>query len=150
VTPVSDGMTAGAEPDAAVTRAWLACTDVITTFFRLVDDGQAGKTMDLFTEDAVMQMGETSLTGAALQSAMRSRETDGVRRVHFAAPSSFRLVADGEAEAETLLQLFSLGDDQSGGPKARALTRVNDRLVRGEDQIWRVAARMVTVLVGGE
>lgn len=144
------GVAAGAEPDPAVTRAWLACTDVITTFFRLVDDGQASKTLELFTDDAVMQVGETRLTGEALQSAMRGREIDGVRRVHFAAPSSFCLTADGEAEAETLLQLFVLGDEQADGPQARALTRITDRLVRGEDQVWRVARRIVTVLAGGE
>jgi hypothetical protein len=138
------------EPDLTATQAQLACSDVIARFFKLVDGGQASKTMDLFTHDAVMKMGDISLSGDALRAAMAGRETDGVRRVHVASPSSFRLTADGSAEAETLLQLFVLGEDQANGPKSRALTRLNDRFVRGDDHVWRLAERVVTVLAGGE
>jgi ketosteroid isomerase-like protein len=150
VSPVTGTAVAGSEADPAVLQAWLACTDVITAFFRLVDAGQASRTLELFTDDAVMRMGDVEISGDALRSAMRGRETDGIRRVHFPTPASFRLTADGRAEAQTLLQLFILGDEQAAGPKARALTRLNDRFVRGEDRVWRLAERAVTVLAGGE
>jgi hypothetical protein len=45
VTFTEDAPSTGTEPDLATTRARLACTDVITTFFQLVDGGQASETI---------------------------------------------------------------------------------------------------------
>jgi hypothetical protein len=131
-------------------QARIARLDVITTFFQLVDSGHTSRTLELFTPEPEMTLGDVTVTGDGLTAAMRNRETDGVRRLHFPAESSFRLPATDQAEAETLLQLYILSDDHANGPTARALTQVKDRFARGDDGIWRLSRRAVTVLAGSE
>ncbi|MCI2420025.1 nuclear transport factor 2 family protein [Saccharopolyspora sp. K220] len=140
----------GAEPDPATAQARIACLEVITTFFQLVDGGHASRTVELLTTDAEMTIGDVTVKGEELAAAMRKRETDGIRRVHFSAEPSFRLLGPDEAETETLLQLFHLGDEQKLGPAARALTHLKDRFVRGGDGVWRLSRRAVTILAGSE
>lgn len=70
-----------------------------------------------------MTADDVAVKGEMLAAALRKRETDGIKRVHFPAESSFRLLGPDEAETETLLQLFHLGDEQVLGPAARAVRR---------------------------
>ncbi|MFD5572350.1 nuclear transport factor 2 family protein [Streptomyces cadmiisoli] len=142
----------GTEPDLAELRARAACMDVIDAFFRWVDDGEAERTVELFTPNGELVMDQAHFTGTALTAAMRARQDATSKSgVHVPAASSFRLLAPGEAETHTYLHLYRDADQQDGHPPvARAVTQIKDRFVRGEDGRWRIARRVVNVVAGGE
>lgn len=143
---------AGFEPNIAAVQARHACLDVIDAFFRRVDTGNAARTVDLFTSDGELVLGQTSLSGESLAKAMEVRQNDSDKRGHHVpATSSFRLISDREAEAQTYLHLYRDAEQQPDKPPvARALTLLTDRFVRGDDGRWRIARRQVDIIAGGE
>ncbi|MFF0223308.1 nuclear transport factor 2 family protein [Streptomyces sp. NPDC004629] len=144
------GAPIGSEPGQEALAARMACLDVLTEFFQLVDSGHASRALELFTEDAEMVVNGVAASGEALRAGLAARETDGIKRLHLPGEPSFRLVNSDEAETEILLQLFHLGPGQDKKPTARTLTHIKDRFVRDEQRVWRLAHRMVTVLAGDE
>jgi hypothetical protein len=145
----TSGLAVGTEPDIEGLRARAACLDVINRTLRLVDEGNATSSLALYTEDGVMQIGDDTLAGEALYEAMRGREIDGVARIHLPGQTDFELVGPREARAMTLLHLYNLDHDHSSVPAPRALTRLDDQLVRDEHGVWKLARRDVTVLADG-
>ncbi|RSM70519.1 hypothetical protein DMH04_44830 [Kibdelosporangium aridum] len=141
--------TIGAEPDAEALNARAACTDVINATYRLVDEKRATSSVQLYTEDAVMELNGNVLGTEAIAGAMESREADDIQRVHIPAQTDFWLEAPYKAHAVTLLHVYYLAQDPTVIPPPKTLTRVDDTLTRSADGVWRVARRAVTVLAGG-
>ncbi|MFE7156986.1 nuclear transport factor 2 family protein [Streptomyces sp. NPDC057636] len=139
----------GAEPDDELVRARIACLDVIATFFRLIDTGQATKALELFTDDAELIVGGMVASGDHLRRALLDEENDGVRRVYLPGESSFWLVTPNVALADTPLQVFQFHHGQGTETSAFTITHIRDRFVRNEQRVWRVSRRVVTVLAGG-
>ena len=142
---------AGKEAELEELQAHAACSDVIAQFFRYVDSGQATRAAGLFTEDAEMSSGDLTATGEQIRAILSIRETDGKRRLHFPTEISFELTSPNEANAQTLLQLFVLNDENpQASPQVRAITHVDDVLVRTDGDGWRLSRRRVTILAGSE
>lgn len=149
VTAAGDARTIGAVPDLEALRARAACLDIVSASLRLVDEKHALEVLSLYTEDAVMDLGGTELSGENLVAAMRTRETDEVQRVHVPGQMEFWLDGPDRARVVTLLQLYNLGADQSVVPPVVALTRLDDHFVRSGSGVWRLARRVVRPLAGG-
>jgi hypothetical protein len=122
---------------------------VIAQFFRFVDSGQATRAAELFTEDGEMSSGDFVATGEQIRSILSIRETDGKKRLHFPTRISFELISPTEATAQTLLQLFVPNAEGSEATQVRAITHVDDVLIRLDGR-WLLKRRRVTVLAGKE
>jgi SnoaL-like domain len=141
---------AGTPPRAAAVQARLACSDLVTSFFELVDDGHAARTAELFTADAELILGKTFTGVASIRAAMQVRQDDAERKTaHVPAQSSFRLLGPDRAEGRTFVQVYRLDLDQST-PATYALSLLTDAFARGSDGRWRFARRELSVLAGGE
>ena len=141
---------AGSPPELAAVQARLACSDLVTSFFELVDDGHAARTAELFTVDAELILGRTFNGVDSIRAAMQVRQDDVERKTaHVPAQSSFRLLGPDRAEGRTYVQVYRLDLDQST-PTAYALSLLTDAFARGVDGRWRFARRELAVLAGGE
>jgi hypothetical protein len=141
---------AGDPPELAAVQARLACLDLVTRFFELVDDGHAAGTADLFTADAVLILGRKFTGIESIRAAMQVRQDDVERKTaHVPAQPSFRLLGPDRAEGRTFVQVYRLDLDQST-PTTYALSLLTDAFARGPDGRWRFARRELTVLAGGE
>jgi hypothetical protein len=137
--------------DAAHLVMRLSCFDVVRASFRLIDDGRAGATAELYAEGATLVRhgeGELRLRGDAIGQAMRQREQLDRRTVHVVTPSSFRRLDTDRAECESHLQVYDLSDDPAAPPTPTLLSRVHDELVSRPDGSWLITARRITVLAG--
>jgi SnoaL-like domain len=139
--------------DLAAAQAYSGCLDVVQAFFAFVDGGRGGLAYRLFAPGGRMTRGDVSISGTELESALRARESDGIRRRHVAGVYSCCLTGAGQAVTETIYQLYLLGepaDGGSSGPLAPSgMTRLIDRFVRTASGTWRIAEREVRVLAGG-
>jgi hypothetical protein len=141
---------AGTQPELAAIQARLACLDLVTEFFELVDDGHAARTAELFTADAELILGRTFTGAESIRAAMQARQDDVERETaHVPAQPSFRLLSPDRAEGRTYVHVYRLDLDQST-PSAYALSLLTDAYARGVDGRWRFARRELTVLAGGE
>jgi hypothetical protein len=134
----------------AAAQASAACLDVVLAFFALIDGGSGGAAYQLFAPGGRMSRGDMSVSGDDLEKGLRARESDGVRRRHVTGLFSFTLTGDGQAETETVYQLY-LGESAGGGSQLVApsgVTRLVDRFVRTSAGRWRIAEREVHILAG--
>ncbi|GAA3527208.1 hypothetical protein GCM10022222_07760 [Amycolatopsis ultiminotia] len=130
-------------------EARLACTDLINSFGRLVDSGQAGKAVELFTEAGVLvSPGQVIRGREELAKAFAAREADADRRtVHQVTNVVFEAVGPETARAQSIVCLYVLG--RPGELTPRALSRFDDEFERGEDGRWRFSRRTAAPLAGG-
>jgi hypothetical protein len=141
---------AGNPPELAAVQARLACLDLVTRFFELVDDGHAAGAADLFTADAELILGSKFTGIESIRAAMQIRQDDAERKTaHVPAQPSFRLLGPDRAEGRTYVQVYRLDLDQST-PTTYALSLLTDAFARGPDGRWRFAKRELAVLAGGE
>ncbi|RYF38076.1 MAG: hypothetical protein EOO27_51410, partial [Comamonadaceae bacterium] len=63
VSTTSAEFIAGTEPEFAQIQARMACLDLVTSFFELVDAGHAARTADLFTSDGTLNIVGKSIEG---------------------------------------------------------------------------------------
>jgi hypothetical protein len=146
---------AGSVTGLAQLQARLACEDVVRASFRLIDEGHATQAAGVYTLDGTLTLsdtakhvGDVTLRGTDIRCAMRQREAEDRKTVHLLTQSSFQFTDPDLAELECHLQVYGLGDDRTESPKPRALSRVQDVLVRGADGAWRISARRITILAG--
>ena len=135
-----------------VFEARVGCEDVVRASFRLIDEGQARASADLYTADATLVMnsaGETRLQGDQIRQAMHQREQAVRATAHVVSPLSFELVGPDGAECDCYLQVYALESEPTAPPRLQAVSRFHDVLVRAADGRWRIAARRITVLAGG-
>ena len=143
-------MVAGGEPSPEELAVRVACLDVASRFYDVIDQGRATLTTELFTADAELALGPDRWVGTGqIAAAMAAREANVERRTaHIAIPRSFRVLGPEQAEADSLLQLFVLGTQGEAVPHPAALSRVRDSFRRGDDNRWRLSRREVTVIAG--
>jgi hypothetical protein len=146
---------AGSVTGWAQLQARLACEDAVRASFRLIDEGHATQAAGLYTVDGTLtlsdttkQVGDVTLRGADIHRAMRQREAEDRKTVHVLTQSSFALTDPDRAESACHLQVYGLGGDRTASPKPRALSHVQDVLVRGPEGAWRISARRITILAG--
>ena len=151
----ADHGVAGSVTGIAHLQARLACDDLVRASFRLIDEGHATQAAELYAvdgtltlADATKQVDDVTLRGEDIHRAMRQREAEDRKTVHVLTQSSFQLTDADLAESECHLQVYGLGDDRTESPKPRALSHVQDILVRGADGAWRISARRITILAG--
>jgi hypothetical protein len=104
-------MVVGGEPSPEELAVRLACLDVASRFYDVVDQGRATLATELFTADAELALGPERWVGTGqIAAAMAAREANVERRtVHITVPTSFRVLGPEQAEAESLLQLLVWG-----------------------------------------
>jgi hypothetical protein len=142
-------VTSAQDAEGLLTR--FDCLDLVRTSFRLIDEGHAGATAELYAANATLVThsdGEIRLQGEEIRLAMRQREKQDRRTVHVVSPSSFQLIEADQAECVSHLQVYVLGGDPTAPPTPRLLSQVHDELVLETDGRWRIAARRITVLAG--
>jgi len=130
-----------------LTGARLACLDLVHAYNNHIDTGHADRVPDLFTDDAVLDVG-FALTGIdAIRAAMQARAANTERRTtHVTANVQFTDVGDRTATTTSVLLLFVLDDDEPGAPTA--IIRCEDDFVHSDDGGWRFQRRSLSVVSG--
>lgn len=129
-----------------------AAAGVVLAFFRLVDQGRASETVELFEDDASITFAEGSpqpgtIRGGAIGVAMRARE--GQRQVttrHVITNIHITRNEDGSLQCRSLLTLYR-SEDGTLSPTPRTIADVDDRLVQ-VGTTHRIASRVITPVFG--
>lgn len=124
-----------------------AAIDLVQSFFRLVDDGRATETADLFTPDGSITFGpgapnQGTISGDTIRSAMAARQAQAhVTTRHVLSNFLVTPEADGALAVRSLLTLYR-SDDESRPSTVASVADVNDRLVASGPG-WKIASRTV-------
>jgi hypothetical protein len=140
----------GVAPSPEEQAVRVACLEVASRFYQVVDQGRATLATELLTADAELALGTERCVGTEqIAAAMAAREADVERRtMHITVPTSFRVLGPERAEAESQLQLYVLGTQGQDGPHLSALSHVRDSFRRGQDRRWRLSRREINVIIG--
>ncbi|VWX50054.1 nuclear transport factor 2 family protein [Novosphingobium sp. 9U] len=125
-----------------------AATDLVHLFFRLVDEGRAAETADLFTADGSITFGPGApvpgtVSGEAIRGAMTARQAQThVTTRHVLSNLSVEREGDDGMVVRSLLTLFR-SDDESRVSTVASVADVTDRL-RRDGENWKIASRLVS------
>ena len=125
----------------------LACLNLIHAYNNYVDTGHADRVPDLFTDDAVLDVGR-ALTGIeTIRAVMRARAANTERRTtHVSSNVQFTDVGERTAAATSVLLLFVLDGNDPRAPSA--IIRCKDEFVCLEDSEWRFKRRSLSIVAG--
>jgi len=126
----------------------LACLNLIHAYNNYIDTGHADRVPELFTDDAVLDVGGRALTGIdVIRAAMKARAANTERRTtHLTSNVQFGDVGERAAAAGSVLLLFVLDATDPRAPTA--IVRCKDAFVRLDDGEWRFRRRSLSVVAG--
>lgn len=125
-----------------------AITDLIHRFYRLVDQGRADETAELFTQTARLTFGPGApkpgtTEGAGIAALMAARATQlHVTTRHVLSNIALSSREDGSVEGYSLLTLYRSETDGRDSYPA-SVADVEELFVRGADG-WRIQARTIS------
>jgi ketosteroid isomerase-like protein len=127
----------------------LACLNLIAAHAKLIDGGEASKTVPLYTDDCEVVVGPHTIKGIdAFRAAMTAREANVERKtLHVWTNVHFGEVSEDVVVASSVIQLYVLSPE----PVALAptsLLKCDDRFARGSDGQWRFARRVLLLIAG--
>jgi hypothetical protein len=124
----------------------LACLNLVHAYNNYIDTGHADRVPELFTDDAVLDVGR-ALTGTdAIRTAMQARATNTERRTtHVTSNVQFTDIGESTAATTSVLLLFVLDNDP---PAPTAIIRCEDEFVRLDTNEWRFQRRTLSVVAG--
>lgn len=131
--------------DDDIMRIERACTWLIVGYARAIDFRDQEAFLELFTADAVLELGET-LRGHDAIRAFLGRRTDSLRTRHVVSNVFVHVLNEAEARAVSYLTLYRHDGDESRrfGPAPlegpAAVGHYEDRFVH-TDAGWRFASR---------
>jgi hypothetical protein len=124
----------------------LACLNLVHAYNNYVDTGHADRVPELFTDDAVLDVGRALAGIDAIRVAMQARAANTERRTtHVTSNVQFTDIGKRTAATTSVLLLFVLDEDP---PTPTAIIRCDDEFVRADDNEWRFRRRMLTVVSG--
>ncbi len=126
----------------------LACLNLIHAYNNYIDTGHADRVPDLFTDDAVLDVGGRKLTGIdVIRAAMKARAANTERRTtHLTSNVQFSDVGERAAAAASVLLLFVLSASEPLAPTA--ILRCEDEFVCRNDSEWRFKRRSLSIVAG--
>jgi ketosteroid isomerase-like protein len=126
----------------------LACVNLIHAYNNYIDTGHADQVPELFTDDAVLDVGRATLKGIdAIRAAMQARAANTERRTtHLTSNLQFTDIGEQIAAATSVVLLFVLGTEEPPAPTA--IIRCNDDFVCLDDGEWRFQRRSLSVVAG--
>jgi ketosteroid isomerase-like protein len=126
----------------------LACLNLIHAYNNYIDTGHADHVPELFTDDAVLDVGRATLKGIdAIRAAMQARAANIERRTtHLTSNLQFTDIGEQTAAATSVVLLFVLGTEEPPAPTA--IIRCNDDFVCLDDGEWRFQRRSLSVVAG--
>jgi hypothetical protein len=129
------------------TAGRLACLNLVHAYNNYIDTGHADRVPELFTDDAVLDVGR-ALTGIdAIRAAMQARAANTERRTtHVISNVQFTDVGERTAATTSVLLLFVLDATDPLAPTA--IIRCKDEFVRFDNGEWRFRRRSLSVVAG--
>ena len=124
----------------------LRCQELMLTSYQLIDDGNASRVTELFTEDGRFTItGSVDVAGReALHELFLAREADTQRHTrHCLSNLLYAAVTGSEAQIRARLLLFVLDGASPAAPSGLADVVDQYRLQRDE---WRISQRTTTLL----
>src|SRR5216683_1883718 len=98
----------------------LACLNLIHAYDNYIDTGHADQVPELFTDDAVLDVGRATLKGIdAIRAAMQARAANTERRTtHLTSNLQFIDIGEQTAATTSVVLLFVLGTEAKPAPSA--------------------------------
>jgi hypothetical protein len=125
----------------------LACLNLVHAYNNYVDTGHADRVPELFTDDAVLDVGRRVAGIDAIRIVMQARAANIERRTtHVTSNVQFTDVGQRSAAATSVVVLFVLNTEEPLAPAA--IIRCNDEFVRLDNSEWRFARRSLSVVAG--
>lgn len=139
----------GREVPAASGAARLACLDIAYSLFALTDFGRAAETIDLYTEDIVMDIEGKRIDRAGRIERCMKRQADTARRTRHQVTNFLFRQAD-ERTAYSLAVVAIYLEDNSGVKGAAPITVADcsDKYRLCDDGRWRIAYRCLKEVAG--
>lgn len=126
-------------------RARIRCEELFLDFHRFIDQGEATRALELFTEVPRPRFevrGEVHLGTEALGAFLTAREQNTTRQTrHLASDFRFERLSDDEARATANLTLFHRGGGNGEELILEAIVDCELEYLRLESGDWRVSSR---------